>query len=306
MGGYFLPVRWPENCYIGLNEPMLPVPDNILLWTREHFAPEECRMWRHHRFLLLLSHDGEADVVIDGRQCEFGGGSALLVFPFQNHEFRIHSDAIQWTIITFALPDNCGLEGLRNDCREFAEPLQEQCAELSRLFLQLAGASGPAPADLRLQRDEFRLRLGLFLVRLGQAPSLYRNVTAGSAPESHKTFMLDRVHECIFQQQKYLLSNEELAAAIGTSVSTLRRAVKREAGMPLAEYLRYLRLNYACGLLRDRRHSVAEAAALCGYSSIYAFSFAFKHYFGFAPSMYCRERTPPASGGSSADSAPRK
>ncbi len=285
MNRYFVPVQLPENCYVGIHGPTAPVPDNIALWTRVGLGAGKPRTWRHHRFQLLLGYAGEAEVRVDGRGYEFREQTAILVFPYQNHEFRLVSSRVEWTLITFVLNNAEDIGSLRNACRCFPEELQQEGMELNRLFLRLGNQEGAsADAAQRLLRDELRLRLGLFLIRLERQPVIGAKDDGRSESGMPGLYLLDRIHDYIFKKRNYLVNNGELAEAIGVSVSTLRRSVRKELGFPLSEYLRDLRLTYACELLQNHRHSVGEVAALCGYNSINAFSFAFKHHFGSPPS----------------------
>jgi AraC-like DNA-binding protein len=62
----------------------------------------------------------------------------------------------------------------------------------------------------------------------------------------------------------------------------LERKFKEAFGLNLIEYRNKKRMELANHLLRH--HSVSEVSELIGYQSIYAFSRAYKNYFGYAPS----------------------
>ena len=66
--------------------------------------------------------------------------------------------------------------------------------------------------------------------------------------------------------------------------------VFREAyGCAPSEYLMRLRLERACDLLRaEGDYSVSETAEMCGFSSLYYFSRAFKKHMGITPGRYRR------------------
>lgn len=62
----------------------------------------------------------------------------------------------------------------------------------------------------------------------------------------------------------------------------LERKFKEAFGLNLIEYRNKKRMELASHLLQ--RHSVSEVSELIGYQSIYAFSRAYKNYFGYTPS----------------------
>ncbi|MBP0617581.1 helix-turn-helix transcriptional regulator [Jiella mangrovi] len=88
--------------------------------------------------------------------------------------------------------------------------------------------------------------------------------------------------------EEYLreLSNptlDEIAAATGTSVSTLQRLFQSVHGMSAFDYIRRRNLNRARRAIEHEGLSVAEAAHVAGYRSAANFSTAFKRHFGMSP-----------------------
>ncbi len=76
---------------------------------------------------------------------------------------------------------------------------------------------------------------------------------------------------------------DEIAAATGTSVSTLQRLFHSVHGMSAFDYIRRRNLNRARRAIEHEGLSVAEAAHLAGYRSAANFSTAFKRHFGVSP-----------------------
>jgi len=78
----------------------------------------------------------------------------------------------------------------------------------------------------------------------------------------------------------------DVARAIGLSVTHLRRLFVEELGVPPHAYLQRLRMERAKMLLQGGLHSVTEISALCGFSSVYAFSRAFRQETGLPPTRW--------------------
>lgn len=77
---------------------------------------------------------------------------------------------------------------------------------------------------------------------------------------------------------------DEMAAACGMSVSSLRCAFQQVLGKSPAQIRIQLKLSYAHEFLRRGDRNVAEVAAALGFCDPYHFSKAFKRQFGFSPS----------------------
>ena len=78
--------------------------------------------------------------------------------------------------------------------------------------------------------------------------------------------------------------NTHETVACGASESVLRSAVSATTGMPIARFVRQLRLQNSIPLAV--RKQVLAAAERAGYATIEAYSKAFKAEFGLAPSQF--------------------
>jgi transcriptional regulator GlxA family with amidase domain len=85
------------------------------------------------------------------------------------------------------------------------------------------------------------------------------------------------------QQQ---LDVEQMAAALATSVRTLHRRLRQEAGLSPAQLLLRLRMEAACALLERPGMTVKRAAHQSGFGSEYNLRRAFAAQLGVAPSDY--------------------
>ena len=53
-------------------------------------------------------------------------------------------------------------------------------------------------------------------------------------------------------------------------------------------YIIFLRIKYACDLLKSQMYNVTEISELCGFSNVYYFSKCFKKQMGVPPSEYIK------------------
>ena len=79
---------------------------------------------------------------------------------------------------------------------------------------------------------------------------------------------------------------EDIAEALGLSRIHLNRKLKAEAGTSPSTMLKDFRMKHALALLDEKKLSVAEISAACGFSTPSYFSTAFRDYYGKTPSEY--------------------
>ena len=79
---------------------------------------------------------------------------------------------------------------------------------------------------------------------------------------------------------------KELSLKYGMSLTTMKNCFKAIYGYPIYEYLREVRIQKSCILLRNTPYSIIEIANLVGYENPSKFAAAFKCIMGMTPSKY--------------------
>jgi AraC-like DNA-binding protein/mannose-6-phosphate isomerase-like protein (cupin superfamily) len=85
-------------------------------------------------------------------------------------------------------------------------------------------------------------------------------------------------------------NNRELAGLVGMSCEHLRRLCQQQYGCSPIKRVTALRMQRAMALLSSESASIEVIALRVGYENPFAFSTAFKHYTGIAPSLYRKQR----------------
>jgi len=93
----------------------------------------------------------------------------------------------------------------------------------------------------------------------------------------------------IGENYKRHIGIKDICEAVGYSKSTVLSAFKRECGETVGAYLCSVRLLSACDMLKNPHITVAEVAALSGFSDQSYFSKVFSAKFGKTPTDYRRE-----------------
>ncbi|MCD8044590.1 MAG: AraC family transcriptional regulator, partial [Tannerellaceae bacterium] len=78
----------------------------------------------------------------------------------------------------------------------------------------------------------------------------------------------------------------QMASELNISRSTLSRKCRIIAGCTPLEFVRNIKLKYACNLLKNKSASISEIAYATGFSSPKYFTKCFKEEFGMTPTEY--------------------
>ena len=93
----------PHDYFVGLPDPLLVLPKNILLFSRKKSFGGPTPMY-HHRFLLIICLKEKGTVIIDEHALHLSPGKAALVTPHQFHHYgRFSNPNLLWLGITFEL-----------------------------------------------------------------------------------------------------------------------------------------------------------------------------------------------------------
>ena len=82
------------------------------------------------------------------------------------------------------------------------------------------------------------------------------------------------------------ITNSSMGGVFGYHPNYISALIKKKTGMPIHQYIIYVRLLNAASLLENTALSVNEIAISCGFYDIAYFSKYFKKYFGVSPSEY--------------------
>lgn len=106
------------------------------------------------------------------------------------------------------------------------------------------------------------------------------HATAGLSPVVQKTVLL------IDEDLSADLSLSALAKALSVSAGYLSTVFKREMGKTVSEYVREVRVNYACHLLKSTDLQIQTVALHCGIMDVQYFSKLFKKETSMTPKEY--------------------
>lgn len=85
-------------------------------------------------------------------------------------------------------------------------------------------------------------------------------------------------------------STDEFAREMNMSRSNLHLKLKAITGESTIDFIRKIRFNESCKLLKDGRYTVSEVSSMVGFNTPSYFATSFKKYFGCLPTEYIKKR----------------
>lgn len=271
----------PANYFRGVPPALPHPPAEVLMFIRKKWGAGEEKSV-HYRFVLITPIVGAGSVIVDGRMFRLYRGTGILLFPHQCHHFAgFEKKAFLWLFTTFETQDTDPLLPLRDHPFELSDEAVER----------LAGAAAAFRGHLRgrrLQGGEINLWLGLLLSSLlrgmGRVGRQQEPFTGGHA-------VVQEAAAFIHHNVGRTFGVADVARHAAMSESNLRRVFRNTLGISLGTYIRQTRLSKACGLLHAPELNVTAVSEACGFTSLFAFSRAFKHELKVSPLAYRQKRS---------------
>ncbi len=263
----------PPNYYNGTGESFLLDIRNILMFSRRISYELGTKKSLHNRFVLFFNLHKTADIEIALEHTLFKvhPGEYLLLFPHQHHEFvNLTNKEIAVVFVTFESDGAAALSPLRNRIIKLDEETQDAVLKLLNIYLD---------TGRKRQKNLIVLRTQLLLESILAANDSRSIVSDASIPRQLQDILF-------IMSRNPAVKINEMAFQSGYSEAYLRRMFRSYFGTTLGQYLVDLKIHKAMSLLSSSRESVTKISELCGYSSVFSFSRAFRSYSGRSPLEY--------------------
>lgn len=256
------------------------------------------RYHSHEDYQLMYLQEGKAVITVDDVSHVYTSGDILLLGAKLPHKIEAYEDApCKGILIQFRqslFPKEMQDIG---DYHLVASLLRKSMGGL--LFhtvghQALSVGNDDAPlSDMFVALHEAKGIRRLCLL-LNLLDTLGRELESGSTI-SHLSEMPEKeslgaiVEKC----KRYLKTNyrddislQTLSLALGANDTSLCRKFKEETGETLFRYLTHLRIEAACKILRNSKHSISETAYLCGFNTVTHFNRKFKEIMSMSPKEF--------------------
>jgi AraC-like DNA-binding protein len=249
--------------------------------------------WHHHQGLeLLWIEQGVGQVYVDDQSYVFGAGDAILLNGNAGHTLRLLSGAFVRVLLYFSTDvlNRPLLKELRT-LRAVAERGLVRARPPATVQARLDGWVRAMLEELHQDRPggdaAIAAYLQLLLVELERHLSERSPHAAGDAVPVEDTGAR-AVRGVLAYIEAHLgepTTLEEMGRALAVSPRHLERCFSENVGTSIMAFWFGRRMEQAAALLRRPEASIAEVAAGVGYASAFAFSRAYKRYFGVPPSQ---------------------
>ncbi len=215
----------------------------------------------HRAFECYAVMSGGAKAIIDGKEHSLTAGDAVLVFPYQRHEYKTAPNTDTWVCI-FS-PDLVG----SFDKRRTLVPLSNK--------LKFSPENEKMPESLLMKKSLCYKICAIFDVEAKYTEKL-----------SEKDDLLSKILQYVGENYKNECSLNEISHNVGYDYSYISKFFKRMTGQSFKSYLNGLRVGEACRLLRETDNPVSEIAEVCGFTTTRTFNREFLHIIGKTPREY--------------------
>ena len=109
---------------------------------------------------------------------------------------------------------------------------------------------------------------------------------ASNSASSTPPRWLERIPDLLRAEISQSLTLEQIAGSVGVHPAHLARVFRRVHGCTVGDYVRHLRIEFACDRLKTTDASLAEIALAAGFSDQSHFSRTFKRYTRMSPAIF--------------------
>jgi AraC-like DNA-binding protein len=231
----------------------------------------------YYSFHFVLS--GNVTYCWDEHQVTLSPGDLFCLFPHHIHEYFVHAQAVEplrmfWIAIEGkqlpTLVKRLGLSaGSPYINSLFDAALESQLFELIALWKKDE------------HQDDLRLTSGLY--------RLFSNMLVNYVPIKQVKSTEDWIKRSLEYMKLYYsegISVSDVAKYVGIHRTHFSNIFHQKVGVRPHQYLTELVMSKAMNSILETKLSVTQIALSLGYSDLYAFTHAFKNYFGQSPNYY--------------------
>ena len=224
----------------------------------------------HHGLAFVMT--GELTLTLEKETICAGAGSILLLRQGDSYrlENTFHSDT-EYIVISYSAKPEETVKHLLPQ-RYFSTAYPQRFRDLFSAVADLHGTYTIC-SQTRLRANVQEILCCIIQEEHHRSLSVKE-----SYPEKALTFMQNHFADP--------LSSEDIANAVGISVSHLRLLFKKQYGISLMQMLNQIRVRQAKALLSSGMFTMAEVASACGFQNEYYFSRVFKQHAGISPGRY--------------------
>ena len=247
------------------------VGTNHFLFERNTNHSFPLHMHRCYEMVLML--EGEMKIQIDEDEYGLREGDLILVKPNRLHSYETEAGKSGTCLLCVFSEDLIAAISEALSRYRLPSPVLRDIPTLYRdVFSYLSGER-----DVAAVKGSLYLLCGMFFRTLD---------TAAEDTYGRDSTLLHAMFGFIEMNVAEPCTLHDMAKELKYNESYLSRLFLKCVGIPFSEYVRNVKINHACYLLRDTNESVYGIAAKCGYTTQSSFTRSFKQIMGVVPGEY--------------------
>lgn len=238
---------------------------------------------KYFRVFAVKNSDAVANMC--GREYTLCAGSVVLAFPYESIEVKtLQNEKIECSYLCFSIDSVKYGDAFGRIKHGFGD-------DISHVFTDehVTCAIENICAELEAGEDAFSHELvsllcSQMLVYLLRYFGSYLSEDKDSNNANLR--VCSQIMSYIDSRIYTMKSLSDVAQEMGYNYSYISTLFRKTCGITLNSYFKTKRMNEAKKLLQNKEMSVSEIARMMNYSSVYAFSKAFKEHFGASPGHF--------------------
>jgi len=259
-------------------------PENMVFYEVEHSVDTNHFLFErntdhsfplhmHRCYEMVLMQEGEMSMQIDEETYTLTEGDLILVKPNRLHSYKTEEGKHSTSLLCVFSGD---LIASINETITKYRLRAMVIHDVPRLYRDVF-------AHLQTDTDIPTIKGGLYLL-CGLFSRLVDDTEEDSFAENSSL-----IRDMLLFIENHMdtpCTLHELAREVRYSEAYLSRVFMQSVGIPYSEYVRSIKINYACFLLKNTVDSVYTISKKCGYATLSTFSRSFKHITGISPQEY--------------------
>ena len=227
----------------------------------------------HERTTFAVMLDGSFDLTLPGKRIECPPNTVLTEPAGERHANEIGTGGAHVVVVQ---PDP--------EDADLVEPCSQMLERLNHF--REANISGLARRLSREVREPDEVSPLAMRAAVLEMFAMATRLDAAERRAARPPAWLTRVTELIHDRFRQRLTIEDLAAEAGVHPSHLACVFREHHGLPIGEYIRRLKLDWATDRLRDGEQGLARIAVTAGFADQSHFTRVFKKHTGVTPGQY--------------------
>ena len=236
---------------------------------------------------------GQGYITVNGKKLFLSAGDYVILTPNDRHSLKPRG-GIRFYSLEFSVQDYSAGYPLYEELRNLLLRRDEVPA-VSYNNIMLKSLFENLLKEWQERRPMYIIQITLLFQQiLLQCCRDYHSGTDAGNPEGQED---DEILDAFLSFISAYIDDPDVLALFeknyGYNRAALTQLAKRKFGKTIFQLYTEKRFEYALSLLFEGRSSVTDIAGKCGFSSVAAFSKAFKQHFGMSPSRYMQMHAPP-------------